>query len=99
LNTKRKYRPGPDAKVPEYLHEFGIRSGSKTYPVTKGTLVSVIRKPGLIAGKYEVLYAERSGDTLLITVEGPDSRIVDERYRKVIRESDIKSVHIKTRGK
>lgn len=99
MNTKRKYRPPADAKVPEYLHEFGIRSGSKIYPVTKGTLVSLIRKPGLYAGQYEVLYAECPNGTLMITVEGPVSRTVDKRYRKVIREADVKQVHVKTRRK
>jgi hypothetical protein len=97
MNTKRKYRPAAGVKAPEFFHEFSVTRGSKTYQVTKGTLVSVIRKPGLIAGKYEVLYAEVSNDTLLITVEGPDSRIVSERRRKMIRESDIKTVHVSTR--
>lgn len=95
MNQKRAYRS--DWK-PEFLYEADVESGTKTYRITKGTLLSVIRKPGLIAGKYEFLYAERSKDgTLLLTVEGPDSRVVADRRRKMIRESDIKRVHLRTR--
>lgn len=98
MNQKRKYRPNPGETNPEYVREgIEITSGSKTYVVTSGTLVSVIRKPGLIAGKYEVLYAERDERGWLLHVSGPESRIVSERYRKIIRESDVKQVHISTR--
>lgn len=80
---------------PEFLHEFDVAATGKTFRVTKGTWVSVSRRPGLLAGQYEILYAERSKDgTLLIQAEGPLSR---ERRRKIIRESDIKTVHVKTR--
>lgn len=95
MNQKKPFKS--DWK-PEFLHEVDVESGSKTYRITKGTLLSVIRKPGLIAGKYEFLYAERSKDgTLLLTVEGPDSRVVADRRRKMIRESDVRTVHLKTR--
>jgi hypothetical protein len=48
-----------------------------------------------MAGQYEILYAERGKDgVLLIQAEGPLSRA---RRRKIIRESDIKTVHVKTR--
>lgn len=80
---------------PEFLHQFDITTTGKTFRVTKGTWVSVSRRPGLIAGKYEILYAERLADgTLLIQAEGPVSRA---RRRKIIRESDIHTVHVKTR--
>jgi hypothetical protein len=80
---------------PEFLHQFDITTTGKTFRVTKGTWVSVSRRPGLIAGKYEILYAERLDDgTLLIQAEGPVSRA---RRRKIIRESDIHTVHVKTR--
>ena len=93
MNQKRPFKSD---WTPEFLHEFDVASTGKTYRVSTGTWVSVIRRPGLMAGKYEVLYAERSKDgTLLIQVEGPVSR---ERRRKLIRESDIKAVHIKTRA-
>lgn len=96
MNTKRTVRV-PEDKKPVYLHEVRVTSGSKTYSLGKGQLVSVIRKPGLPAGKWEFLYAERCKDgTLLLTVEGPVSRVVYERRRKMIRESDIKQIHIKT---
>lgn len=92
MNQKRPYRGG---EQPEFLHEFDITSTGKSYKVTKGMWVSVRRRPGLMAGQYEVVYAERSRDgVLLITADGPLSR---ERRRKVIRETDIKTVHIKTR--
>ena len=95
MNVKKPFKSD---WTPEFLHEVDVTSTGKTYRITKGTLLSVIRKPGLIAGKYEFLYAERSKDgTLLLTVEGPDSRVVAERRRKMIREADVKCVHIKTR--
>lgn len=95
MNAKRPYRT--NEPKPEFLHEVKVTSGSKTYTLGKGQLVSVIRKPGLIAGRYEFIYAERSKDgTLLLTVEGPQSRLVSERRRKVIRETDLKTIHIKT---
>lgn len=94
MNQKRAYKSDWQ---PEFLHEFDITSTGKTYRVTKGTWVSVRRRPGLMAGQYEVAYAERTGDgTLLITADGPLSR---DRRRKTLRESDIKTVHIKTRPK
>lgn len=95
MNTKRKYKT--DTKV-EFLHEVDVESGSKTYRITKGTLLSVHRKPGLPAGKYEFLYAERAKDgTLLLTVDGRMSQAWEDRRRRMIRETDIKQVHIKTR--
>lgn len=97
MNTKRKFKT--DVRV-EFLHEVDIESGSKTYHITKGTLVSVIRKPGLPGGKYEFLYGERAKDgTLLLTVEGRMSQPWEDRRRRMIRESDIKTVHVKTRRK
>lgn len=96
MNQKRTVKVAEDLK-PVYLHEVKVTSGSKTYSLGKGQLISVIRRPGLIAGKWEFLYAERCKDgVLLLTVEGPVSRVVYERRRKVIRESDIRTVHIKT---
>lgn len=94
MNNKRKYKT--DFK-PEFLHEIPVTSGTKTYTLVKGMLVSVHRKPGLIAGKYEFLYAEKTATDTLIVVEGPVSRIVSERFRKVIRQADIKQVHLKAR--
>ena len=92
MNQKKPYRT--DWR-PEYLHEFDVTSTGKTFRVTKGTWVSVRRRTGLLAGRYEVAYAERTIDgTLLITADGPLSR---ERRRRVLRESDIRTVHIKTR--
>lgn len=96
MNKKKAYK-NADETNPEYLYEADIESGSKTYRITAGTLLSVIRRPGLIAGKYEFLYAEQDNKGLLLHVSGPDSRIVSERYRKILRTSDIKQVHIKTR--
>lgn len=94
MNQKKPYRS--DWK-PEFLREFEVASTGKTYKLQAGMWVSVTRRPGLMAGQYEVLYGERSKDgTLLIQVEGPLSR---ERRRKMIRETDIKTVHIKTRPK
>lgn len=97
MNIKTKYKS--DWK-PEFLHEVTVRPGSRDYVIGVGTLISVIRKPGLLAGKYIFRYAEYSRDgTLLLTVEGPESRIVSQRRMKVIRESDIKCVHLATRPK
>jgi hypothetical protein len=93
MNTKRRLKT--DWQSP-YLHEVAVTSGSKTYSVLKGMLLSVRRRPGLYAGQYEFLYGELVGSTLLLTVEGPVSRTVDKRYRKTIRETDVKTVHIKT---
>lgn len=95
MNVKRKFKH--DGPLPEYLYETDVSSGSKTYHITAGTLLSVSRRPGLIAGKYEFLYAERDNHGLMLHVSGPDSRIVSERHRKLIREADIKQVHLKTR--
>lgn len=92
MNQKKPYKSD---WTPEFLHEFDITATGKTFRVCTGTWVSVSRRPGLIAGKYEILYAERTKDgTLLIQAEGPVSR---DRRRKIIRESDIKTVHVKTR--
>lgn len=92
MNQKRPYKS--DWK-PEFLHEIEVSATGKTYRLVPGTWVSVTRRVGLIAGKYEFLYAERGKNgELLIQVEGPVSR---ERRRKMIRETDIKTVHIKTR--
>lgn len=94
MNNKKPFRSDWQ---PTILHEFDITATGKTYRVTAGTLVSVNRRPNIIAGKYRVLYADRSNDgTLLIQVEGPITR---EPRRRVIRESDIKTVHIKSRPK
>lgn len=91
MNQKHAYHS--DEPVPVFLYEIKVRSGSKTYVLGKGQLVSVIRKPGLIAGKYEFCYATEDAAGLAIHVEGPVSR---ERRHKVIRECDIRMVHIKT---
>lgn len=94
MNQKKPYRGGTQ---PEYLHEFDITSTGKTYKVFKGTWVSVKRRPGLMAGQYEIIYGEYAADgTLFIVADGPLSR---ERRRKTIRESDVKTVHVKTRPK
>jgi hypothetical protein len=95
LNQKRPYKSDWE---PEFHHQVVIKRGLHQYLISVGTLISVIRKPGLIAGKYAFRYAEYSKDgTLLMTVEGPDSRIVSQRRMKVIRECDIKQVHLSTR--
>lgn len=94
MNQKRTYKTN---WTPSILREFDVTSTGKTYRLQAGMWVSVTRRPGLMAGQYEVLYAERTADgTLLITADGPLSR---ERRRKTIRETDIKTVHIKTRPK
>ncbi len=92
MNQKRPYRGGTQ---PEYLYEFEVAATGKSYTVTKGMWVSVRRRPGLIAGQYEIIYGEYAADgTLLIVADGPLSR---ERRRKTIRETDIKRVHLRTR--
>lgn len=92
MNQKKPYKGG---EQPEFLREFEVSSTGKKYRLVAGMWVSVSRRPGLIAGQYEILYAERTKDgTLLITADGPLSRA---RRRKVIRETDIHTVHIKTR--
>lgn len=92
MNTKTAFKTD---WTPEYLHEFDISATGKTYRVTTGMWVSVSRRPGLIAGKYEIRYGEYAKDgTLLITAEGPISRA---RRIKTIRETDIVCVHISTR--
>jgi hypothetical protein len=92
MNQKRPFKSDWQ---PAILREFDVTSTGKTYRLQAGMWVSVTRRPGLMAGQYEVLYAERSKDgILLITADGPLSR---ERRRKTIRETDIKTVHIKTR--
>ena len=94
MNQKKPYKTD---WTPQFLHQFDVASTGKTYRVTKGTWVSVTRRPGLLPGKYEIIYAERTGDgTLLITADGPLSRGADRR-RKTLRETDIKTVHVKTR--
>ena len=94
MNQKRRFKSD---WTPSILREFEVSSTGKTYRLQAGMWVSVTRRPGLMAGQYEVLYAERTADgTLLITADGPLSR---ERRRKTIRETDIKTVHVKTRPK
>lgn len=93
MNQKKTYKS--DWK-PDFLYEVTVSSTGKNYTLAKGMWVSVARRPGLIAGKYEFLYGERTLDgTLLLQVSGPISR---ERRVKTIRESDIKTVHLKTKG-
>ena len=92
MNQKRPFK---SAWKPEFLHEVDITSTGKTYKLVPGMWVSVSRRPGLIAGKYEFLYAERTKEgVLLLQMEGPVARA---RRRKTIRETDIHTVHIKTR--
>lgn len=92
MNKKRAFKSSKPA--PEFLHEIKVQSGSKTYTLAKGQLVSVHRRPGgLIAGKYEFCFAQQVNGELLINVEGPISR---ERRSKVIRVADIKQVHIRS---
>lgn len=94
MNQKKPYKSD---WTPEFLKEVEVSSTGKNYRLVPGTWVSVIRRAGLMAGKYEFLYAERSKTgELLLQVEGPISR---ERRRKLIRESDIKTVHVKSRPK
>jgi hypothetical protein len=94
VNQKKKFKT--DVPNPTYLHEVKVTSGSKTYTLRKGQLVSVHRRPGLIAGKYEFLYADQDSQGLRLVVEGPVAR--ERRYRS-IRESDVKQVHIKTEAR
>lgn len=95
MNKKRKFKT--DAKV-EFLHEIDIKSGTKTYTLVKGMAVSVNRKPGLLPGKYEFLYAEESRDgTLVLTVEGRLSQAWEDRRRRTIRVEDVKQVHLSTK--
>lgn len=96
MNQKRPYKTDWH---PAFLYEVDVESGSKTYAITRGTLLSVYRKPGLIAGKYEFLYAERVNNVLLLHVEGPESSLVCNRRRKILRQADIRQVHIKTRNR
>lgn len=91
MNQKKPFKT--DAPAPEYLHEVKIRSGSKTYTLRKGQWLSVHRRPGLIAGKYEFLYAQQDNAGLRLVIEGPISR--ERRYRS-IREADVKAIHVKT---
>lgn len=94
MNQKKPYKSDWQ---PEFLHEVEVSSTGKVYRLVPDTQVSVIRKPGLIAGRYKFVYAERAKNgTLLIHVAGPISR---EPRRRIIRESDIKTVHVKTRPK
>ena len=92
MNQKKAYKF--DWK-PEFLHEVTVTSTGKAYSLVKGMWLSVNPRPGLMAGKYEFQYAERTGDgTLLLYCDGPVSRA---RRRKTVRESDIKTVHLQTR--
>lgn len=87
MNQKRKYKTDWE---PEFLHEIDVSVNGKTVQLSRGAKFSVRRRVGLIAGKYEFVYAERAvGGALLIFADGPCSR---ERRRKMIRESDIKTV-------
>jgi hypothetical protein len=100
MNKKKRIRI-PEDRRPVFLYEIPIVSGSKTYSLVKDMEVSVVRKPGLRAGRYQFLYAEKANiiAETLIVVEGPMSAYVGDRRRKVIRESDIKQVHLGTRPK
>lgn len=90
MNQKRPYRSDWQ---PNFLHEVAVSSTGKTYTLTPGTQVSVTRKPGLPPGRYNFLYAERDQNgQLMIQVER-------NLRRRIIRESDIKRVHVKTRRK
>lgn len=92
VNQKKPYKSD---WTPNFLHEVEVSATGKTFRLVPDTQVSVIRRPGLIAGRYRFLYGERSADgTLLLQVEGPVSR---QPRRRIIRESDIKQVHVKTR--
>lgn len=93
MNQKKRFKT--DFK-PEFLHEVPITRGSKTYLLRKGMHVGVNRRPGLIAGDYEFLYAYPDNAGMLLVVEGPVSR---GRRHKYIREADIKAVRIKTEGR
>lgn len=95
MNQKQAYRTTEPRPV--FLYEVDVdvevRGRITGHRLVRGTEVNVIPKPGLIRGWYELLYAERSQDgTILMAVEGPTSRVVHERYRKIIRERDIKGV-------
>lgn len=94
MNQKRKFKS--DKSNPTYLHEVQVQSGSKHYTLRKGQLVSVHRRPGLIAGKYEFCYAEYDSVGLRLVVEGPVAR---ERRSRSIRQADIKAVHIKSEAR
>jgi len=87
MNQKRPYRT--NRPNPEYLHEIKVRSGTKTYALARGQLVSVHARVNLPGGKYEFCYAEHVGQELFLYVER-------RGLRKTIREADIKQVHIKT---
>jgi len=89
MNAKRAYRsPRPG---PTYLYEVKVRSGTKTYTLARGQLVSVHARTNLPGGKYEFIYAERDSVTTELFL------YVERRgMRKMIHESDIKQVHIKT---
>ena len=67
MNQKHAYHS--DEPVPVFLYEIKVRSGSKTYVLGKGQLVSVIRKPGLIAETGSALAEHVSGRTLSL-IEG-----------------------------
>ena len=79
-----------DGPTPIYQYHIVVNG----YWLHKGMLISVHRRPGLIGGKWEFVYAERLADgTVLIHIEGP---LRHERRHKVIREADIKTVHVKS---
>lgn len=96
MNIKRPYKTDWH---PAFLYEVQVESGSKTYVIIKGTWLSVHRKTGLPGGKYEFLYAENVNGVLLLHVEGRMSQAWKDRRRKIIREADIKTVHVKTRNR
>jgi len=94
MNHKRSFKT--DYR-PEFLHEIAVTRVSKTYTLTKDMEVSVYPRTNLPAGRYRFRYAESTNDgQLLIYVEGPVRRSTS-RIR-TIRQSDIKSVHLKTRN-
>lgn len=90
MNKKQPYVPLPGERVPEYLTEVRVRNGGKTFLLVAGQCVSVTRRVGLMAGRYTFKYAEYDGDSLFLYVDGPIGR---HRRRRMIRESDIKTVH------
>ena len=75
-----------------YLHEVKV----KCRLLRKGMWVSVHPRINLSRGQYEFLYAEQVDGSLLLYVEGPLRRRPGDRRRKTLRESDIKTVHVKT---
>jgi hypothetical protein len=67
------------------------------YRLRKGQLVSVRRRPGLVAGRYEFRWAEYTNTgVLFLHVEGP---ISGARRWKTITEADIKTVHVQSEAR